>query len=173
MKNNFKRIFKYPIVMLVLALLIPVVLSTQAFDDDIDTSEPETIEIGKGMEIMPNLETETETIELEIETEIVPRLRTFSLEPMATEVGYFGSFTGKSGTTVNIFRTETATSAYTYVENYGVGSGIVAILAEGTQRYKIAIAGTIGWIEKSALSLTSFTNAVSYNYYEINNSNNE
>ena len=156
-------------IFILVLLLIPLGISTRAEDD----IEEETTEIGRDMEIMINLEgsdfTDTENEEVE---EPVRMMRSFAApaaKKSGPQVASFVRHDSESGTTL-IYPTPTSTSRTTYVGITSSTSGVVPVLASEGSRYKIAISGTIGWVDKQALDVINFSEAKSYNYYARNSS---
>ncbi len=180
MLTNLKKLLLF---LTMLALTIPVVTFAQGFNDvssvtDVqtlsETVETETIDVGKGLTIMPNLQTEVEYVlgdqEIESVKEPLFRARTFSL--LSTPNLKLGTFTGSGNNTVNIYKNATTTSAYTYVSDGKSYSGVVAVIDETENRYQIALAGIVGWIDKTTKFKTSdFSTNANYNYYTRNSEN--
>lgn len=171
-KSN-KVIKQLTVALLALALILmtPITVFTQ-------NQEPtdEIIEVGKGLTIMPNLEGSDFTVENAKQDEVDSKISMFSTFSrnlaqtlaLPQEGPYLGIFTGRSGTTTSIYKSSTATTEYTYIEPTSKSSGVVPILDEANGRYKIAISGIIGWIDKSVLKLSKFNASGHYNYYEKN-----
>ena len=72
--------------------------------------------------------------------------------------------------TVNVYTTATSSSTLTYISNQPSYNGDAAILDETATRYKIKIAGVVGWINKNIPNLRAYeTSSVkSISHYQVN-----
>lgn len=158
------------LILLLLVMVTPIVVFAEQTSDYSDTIE-ETVDVGKGLNIMPNLEgSELEVVELEKEDEeevMMPRMRMAIAPASVTSDPKFGSFTGQGGSTIYIYTKSTGTDKYTYIAPTTSSSGVVPILDEADGRYKIAISGIIGWINKISLKLYSFDEAKGFDRYKV------
>ena len=136
-------------------------------DDTEETHDVRTLD--DGMEIITNLEGSSfeivETHQDKEELTISPYfLMSFAAPADGPHVGYFNS---GGPSTVNVHSTSTGGYAPTYLTNNS-SSGVFPILDEADGRYKIAISGTIGWVNKSLVTLSTYSAAKSTDYYKIN-----
>lgn len=159
---------------LILGLLIlstPLVLIAYGnnTEEAIPKGENATLEVGKGgLEIMPNLQGSTFEV-VEIEKEIEPEA--FGIMTFAAPKGgpHFGDFVGGNGVTGNIYNNSTGDGKISYIEVAPRSSGVIPILDEKDNRYKIAIAGLTGWVDKKYIKLVTYDNAKANDFYEVKN----
>ncbi|NLW15975.1 MAG: glucosaminidase domain-containing protein, partial [Erysipelothrix sp.] len=175
-------------ILLVLVLLTPIVVlaqnSEEVITENTDTvvnyievidNNEEIIDIGKGMEIMPNLEGASFETNDQKDPQKRSLFRANSIsEDTPQSVSYvagglfWGHLKGTSGTTVDIWKEYSDATAFTYIEPTTNSSGVVPILGEKGDYYKIAISGMTGWIHKNTMNITPFVPSGHYNYYRRN-----
>lgn len=114
-----------------------------------------TYNLGNGLVSADELNKKTNEVENSL-------MANFKEEP------HFGFLNGKSGTTINIYSNSTGSANWTYIENYSPAVGTLLILDESNSRYKISLAGHIGWVDKKHVNIVSYDKAKYYNYYQVN-----
>ncbi len=169
---KYKRYRKNSIYLLIIAIFLTVGANAFAEEENIDGPiEEETIEIDDRMEIYPNIVgTEFEQVQIEKEPQTFgENMGGPTVEILSAPAGgpYVGHLSGKgSGTTVNVFSTYNSGTAITYITNNS-SSGVFPILDEAGSRYKIAISGAIGWIDKSVVNLVKFNpDTIAHDFYQ-------
>lgn len=81
-----------------------------------------------------------------------------------------GFITAPKDETVNIYTTATSGSTITYISNQPFNNGDAAILDETSTRYKIKIAGVVGWVNKNVPNMRTYNTAdvKSISHYQVN-----
>lgn len=172
-----RNIKKHTLILLIVLMTFGSFISAQAEEtvaEELPPIEEESVELADGMEIYPNLEGSTS-----FDEELSGAMRAGenmggSFEEVTTYAvsggPYVGFLNGKGGTsTVLVYPTSTSTSRSTYITNSG-NSGVFAVLDQANGRYKIAVAGVIGWVDSTYLNLYKFNEkTMEHNFYRVRN----
>ncbi len=170
--NKFKkRLMKLSVIAL-LGLVIPITSLVMATDAVVENDESEdSMTTTGGLEIdvlHQGLELEVISVEKEPEPEPQRYIMAFSASKSSPRMG---DFIGGTGRTASIYSESSGGYALTYIEPAPRSSGVVPILDESANRYKIALSGLIGWVDKTELRAVPYTGVKGNDYYYVNDKN--
>ena len=164
MKNN--KFSKYTISLLSIVMIFSTLTTVNAAGEESEEFHIEDTLVNEN-------EFEDESIIVEIEDhdhEEEPALYSRSTSRKAP-VRFIDFVGGNAKNNVLIYLDSTKTSAYSYTTNNS-DSGVFPILDEENGRYKIALSGLIGWIDKdAALNINNYSKSLRHDYYAVNKDN--
>lgn len=151
-------------------------------EEEIVTFELEEDPIPEEDEIIETEEdiNENEILEEEqLDEEGEPEIQMFSaaayslMEPAASPAApnkILGFVTAPKDETVNVYTSATSNSTLTYISNQPSYNGDAAILEETNTRYKIKVAGVVGWVNKNISNMKVYNTAdvKSISHYQVN-----